>query len=229
MYRRRSAAPFTTDATMTEEKFIQAISDALEGDRKRNFVESVDVAINLKGVDLKDPNKRINDEIALPNGRGREMKIGVFARGSEFASVASKSGANRVISSEDLDDLAENKREARKFTNDFDYFLAETAMMADIGKSLGVVLGPRGKMPRPVPPSADLERMVTGLQNIVPLRSKDKTTFHVPIGTIAMPQENLAENLEVIVKRIISHLDRGDQNLASVWVKTTMGKAVRVV
>ena len=214
---------------MTEEKFTQAISDALEGEKKRNFVESVDVAVNLKGVDLKDPNKRINDEVALPNGRGKDTRIGVFARGSEFASVAAKSSANRVISSEDLDDLAEDKRKARKFTNEFDYFLAETSMMADIGKSLGVVLGPRGKMPRPVPPSADLERMVTGLQNIVPLRSKDKTTFHVPIGTNAMPQENLAENLEVIVKRIISHLDRGDQNLASVWVKTTMGKAVKVL
>ena len=42
---------------MTEEKFTQAISDALEGEKKRNFVESVDVAVNLKGVDLKDPNK----------------------------------------------------------------------------------------------------------------------------------------------------------------------------
>tara|TARA_B100000029_G_scaffold425081_2_gene433274 strand:+ start:806 stop:1450 length:645 start_codon:yes stop_codon:yes gene_type:complete len=214
---------------MTEEKFIQAITDALEGEKKRNFVESVDVAFNLKGVDLNDPNKRINDEISLPNGRGKDMRIGVFARGPEFSSAANNSSANRVISSEDLEDLADDKRKARKFTTEFDYFLAETTMMADIGKSLGVVLGPRGKMPRPVPPSADLERMVTGLQNIVPLRSKDKSTFHVPIGTNAMSNDNLAENLEVIVKRVISHLERGDQNLASVWVKTTMGKAVRVV
>lgn len=214
---------------MTEEKFTQAITDALAGEKKRNFVESVDVAFNLKGIDLNDPNKRINDEISLPNGRGKDMKIGVFARGPEFASAANSSGANRVISSEDLDDLADDKRKARKFSAEFDYFLAETTMMADIGKSLGVVLGPRGKMPRPVPPSADLNRLVTGLQNIVPLRSKDKSTFHVPIGTNAMSNDNLAENLEVIVKRVISHLDRGDQNLASVWVKTTMGKAVRVV
>ena len=107
-YRRRSAAPFTTDVTMTEEKFTQAISDALEGEKKRNFVESVDVAVNLKGVDLKDPNKRINDEIALPNGRGKDTRIGVFARGSEFASIAAKSSANRVISSEDLDEITLN-------------------------------------------------------------------------------------------------------------------------
>ena len=87
---------------MTEEKFIQAITDALEVEKKRNFVESVDVAFNLKGVDLNDPNKRINDEISLPNGRGKDMRIGVFARGPEFASAANNSSANRVISSEDL-------------------------------------------------------------------------------------------------------------------------------
>ena len=43
-----------------------------------------------------------------------------------------------------------------------------------------------------------------------------------------MEQEQLAENLETVLKRVESHLDRGDQNIASVWVKTTMGKAVRV-
>ncbi len=60
------------------------------------------------------------------------------------------------------------------------------------------------------------------------LRSRDRPTFHVSIGNVAMGQELLVENLETVLKRIESHLDRGDQNIASVWVKTTMGKAVRV-
>ena len=101
-------------------------------------------------------------------------------------------------------------------------------MMADIGKSLGVVLGPRGKMPRPVPPTADIARVIDGLHNLVVLRSRDRPTFHVSIGNVAMEQAQLAENLETVLKRVESHLDRGDQNIASVWVKTTMGKAVRV-
>ncbi len=101
-------------------------------------------------------------------------------------------------------------------------------MMADIGKLLGVVLGPRGKMPRPVPPTADIARVIDGLRNLVILRSRDRPTFHVSIGTVAMEQKQLAENLETVLKRVESHLDRGDQNIASVWVKTTMGKAVRL-
>ena len=120
------------------------------------------------------------------------------------------------------------KGEARKLADKFDFFVAETGLMATIGKSLGVVLGPRGKMPRPIPPQADIERIINSLTNLVPVRSKDRPTFHVPFGNISMSQDQLAENLETILKRVESNLDRGSDNIASIWVKTTMGKAVRL-
>ena len=201
----------------------QAIADALETRKERKFTETVEVAINLRDVDLQNPQKRINDELALPHGRGRPAKVGVFAR-KELAEKA-KAHADLMITPEELGDLADNKRRARKVVDGIDYFVAEISMMADIGKSLGVVLGPRGKMPRPVPPTADIARIIDGL---VILRSRDRPTFHVSIGNVAMEQKLLVENLETVLKRIESHLDRGDQNIASVWVKTTMGKAVRV-
>jgi len=204
----------------------QAIADVLETRKERKFTETVEVAINLRDVDLQNPQKRINDELALPHGRGRPAKVGVFAR-KELAEKA-KAHADLMITPEELGDLADNKRRARKVVDGIDYFVAEISMMADIGKSLGVVLGPRGKMPRPVPPTADIARIIDGLHNLVILRSRDRPTFHVSIGNVAMEQELLVENLETVLKRIESHLDRGDQNIASVWVKTTMGKAVRV-
>ena len=83
-------------------------------------------------------------------------------------------------------------------------------------------------MPRPIPPQADIERIIKSLTNLVPVRSKDRPTFHVPIGNVKMSQEQLAENLETILKRVESSLDRGYDNIASVWVKTTMGKSVRL-
>ena len=204
----------------------QAIANALEARKERKFTETVDVAINLRDVDLQNPQKRIDDELALPHGRGRPARVGVFAR-TELAEKA-KAHADLLITPEELGDLANDKRRARKVVDGIDYFVAEVSMMADIGKLLGVVLGPRGKMPRPVPPTADIARVIDGLRNLVVLRSRDRPTFHVPIGTVAMEQEQLAENLESVLKRVESHLDRGDQNIASVWVKTTMGKAVRV-
>ncbi|SVB62896.1 uncharacterized protein METZ01_LOCUS215750 [marine metagenome] len=140
----------------------------------------------------------------------------------------SKKIVDTVISPDQIDEFSENKREAKKLADKFDFFVAETGLMATIGKSLGVVLGPRGKMPRPIPPQADIARIIKSLTNLVPVRSKDRPTFHVPFGNVSMTQEQLADNLETILKRVESNLDRGNDNIASIWVKTTMGKAVRL-
>jgi len=212
--------------TIASNKVNQVIEDALKSDKERKFVETVEVAINLRDVDLQNPQKRINAEVALPHGRGRPARVAVFAQG-EMA-VISKKIVDTVLGPEQIDELSENKREARKLADRFDFFVAETGLMATIGKSLGVVLGPRGKMPRPIPPQADIERIINSLTNLVPVRSKDRPTFHVPFGNISMSQDQLAENLETILKRVESNLDRGSDNIASIWVKTTMGKAVRL-
>ena len=212
--------------TIASNKVNQVIEDALKSDKERKFVETVEVAINLRDVDLQNPQKRINAEVALPHGRGRPARVAVFAQG-EMA-VISKKIVDTVLGPEQIDELSENKREARKLADRFDFFVAETGLMATIGKSLGVVLGPRGKMPRPIPPQADIERIINSLTNLVPVRSKDRPTFHVPFGNISMSQDQLAENLETILKRVESNLDRGADNIASIWVKTTMGKAVRL-
>ena len=212
--------------TIASNKVNQVIEDALKSDKERKFVETVEVAINLRDVDLQNPQKRINAEVALPHGRGRPARVAVFAQG-EMA-VISKKIVETVLGPEQIDELSENKREARKLADKFDFFVAETGLMATIGKSLGVVLGPRGKMPRPIPPQADIERIINSLTNLVPVRSKDRPTFHVPFGNVSMSKEQLAENLETILKRVESNLDRGTDNIASIWVKTTMGKAVRL-
>ena len=212
--------------TIASNKVNQVIEDALKSDKERKFVETVEVAINLRDVDLQNPQKRINAEVALPHGRGRPARVAVFAQG-EMA-VISKKIVDTVLGPEQIDELSENKREARKLADKFDFFVAETGLMATIGKSLGVVLGPRGKIPRPIPPQADIERIIKSLTNLVPVRSKDRPTFHVPFGNVSMSQEQLAENLETILKRVESNLDIGTDNIASIWVKTTMGKAVRL-
>ena len=226
-YRRRDVISlYYGGETIASNKVNQVIEDALQTERERKFVETIEVAINLRDVDLQNPQKRINAEVALPHGRGRPARVAVFAQG-EMA-VISKKIVDTVLGPDQIDELSENKREARKLADKFDFFVAETGLMATIGKSLGVVLGPRGKMPRPIPPQADIARIINSLTNLVPVRSKDRPTFHVPFGNVAMSKEQLADNLETILKRVESNLDRGTENIASIWVKTTMGKAVRL-
>ncbi len=211
---------------MADENIVKAVKEAIEKAKERKFVESVDIAINLRDVDLKDPKKRINMEIVLPHGRGKEIKVGVFASGE--TALKAKEVADIVIPPEEIDKLAEDKRRAKKLANKIDFFVAEAPLMPIIGKKLGIILGPRGKMPKPIPPGSDPTPIIKMLKRSVIARSRDKRTFHVPVGTRNMEPEKIAENIEEVLKKVASKLERGFGNIESVYVKTTMGPAVKI-
>lgn len=215
--------------SIAEEQILQAVSDALAKGKElgRKFTQTVDVSITLKNVDMNLPKNRIDEDIILPHGRGKEAKIGVFAQG-EGASLA-KDVADVVIQPEQFEDLQKDKRAFKKTANQMNYFLAEAPLMAQIGKTLGVVLGPRGKMPRPMAPGSDPTGTITQLRNTIKVRSKDKKSFHCVIGSESMEAEQLAENLEAILKRVEPRLEHGRMNIDSLYVKTSMGPSVRVI
>ena len=204
---------------------LEAVKKALSIAPERKFLETVELAINLKDIDLNNPKNRINEEVPLPNGRGKEIKIGIFAT-SELAEK-SKGLVDVIVLPDQLDKLASNKPEARKLVNKIDYFLAAAPLMPTIGKSLGVILGPRGKMPRPIPPNIDPTNIVKNMKNMVKIKTKDRRTFHVPVGVRTQTPEDLTKNIEAVMVRIESKLERGKFNIHSAFVKTTMGKPVR--
>jgi len=213
---------------MAEKSILEAVKKLLEESPKRNFFESVDLAINLKNLDMNQPKNRVDEEVILPHGLGKELKIGVFAKG-DVGLRAKAAGAAYVISDVELDELAADKNQARTLANECDLFIAETQFMPIIGKNLGIVLGPRGKMPIPLLPNKDIGELIQSKQNAVRLRSKDKLTFHVPVGRRNMNPDDLAENIETIVSRLERVLDKGKHNLRTIYVTTTMGKSERVV
>ncbi|MEE9340454.1 MAG: hypothetical protein V3V21_02195 [Thermoplasmata archaeon] len=151
---------------MVEKGTVEAIRKAIETSKQRNFDESVEIAVNLKDVDLSVPKNRIEEEILLPKGRGRQVRIAIFATG-ELA-VKAKGSADMIFGLENM------KRTVR-------------------------------------------------------IRTKDRRTFHAPVGTKSMSPEDLADNLEEIIKRLVSRLDRGRDNIESAYVKTTMGPAVKIM
>ena len=212
---------------MAEKPTVMAVQKALESAKKRNFVETVELAINLKDVDLSIPKNRITDDIILPNGRGRAVKICVIG-GGELA-LKAKDVADVVITPDELQTIADDKKQAKKLANSTDYFIAEAPLMAVVGKRLGTVLGPRGKMPKPIAPGVDPAAMIDGLRRTVSVRTKDRMTFHAPVGTVEMSAEELADNIETILKRVELKLEKGRMNIASSYVKTTMGPSERLI
>jgi large subunit ribosomal protein L1 len=206
---------------------LEAVKKALEAAPSRKFGESVELAFNLKNVDLSVPKNRVDEEIQLPKGRGKAPKVAVFASG-ELAARA-KATADVVVTPEQIEELSGDKRRARKLANEMGFFVAEAPLMPTIGRTLGTVLGPRGKMPRPMPPQGDPTAVVKTLKNTVRVRSRDRRTFHAPIGTREMSADDLADNAFLIIDRVVKKMERGEQNIASIFVKTTMGPAEKVV
>ena len=209
-----------------EENINNAIKEAIENAPERKFVESMDIQFTIKDVDLKNPTNRIKEEVRLPSGRGRDVRIAMFAAG-EAATRAREAGIH-VITPPEIEELGGNKGRAKKIGNQFDFFLSEVPHMGLIGRYLGTVLGPRGKMPRPVPPTLDPAAIATGLKTTVVVKSGDKMTFHSSIGTVGQSQEELLANAMEVYNRVIGRLERGAGNIRSLFIKTTMGPSTRV-
>jgi large subunit ribosomal protein L1 len=214
---------------MADKKIVELVQNALDESKKldRKFKQNIDLVINLKNVNLEDAKNRIDEEIILPHGRGKEPKIAIFASG-ELA-LKAKGKVDLIIKPEEIEDLAKDKKKFKKITDEHDFFIAEAPLMPTIGKTLGVVLGPRGKMPRPVPPHIDITGIVKNMRKTIRLRSKANKTFHAIAGKEEMDKEHIAENIDTIIKRLESKLERGRMNIHSIHVKTTMGPSVRIV
>ena len=134
-----------------KQKIVEAVKEAKARAKPRNFTQTVEVAVNLKDIDLKKPENRFKLEVILPHGRGKEPKIAVIADGA-VAEAAKKLGLD-VISGEELEELGKNPRQARKLAKSYDLFIAAAPLMPKIGRYLGRYLGPRNKMPQVVPPT----------------------------------------------------------------------------
>ncbi len=197
----------------------------LESAPPRKFKESVEISVNLRDVDLSVPKNRIDIEVALPKGRGKPIRICVI--GSAELAFKARSTADFVIQPDQLEELAGNKKKVRDLARKFDYFIAEAPLMPVIGKRMGQILGPHGKMPKPIPPNADPTPTITAMRSTVRLKSGERRTFHAPVGTRDMTPEDIAENVDFLFKRLLTRLERGRFNIHSVYLKTTMGPAVR--
>ncbi|MDD3621649.1 MAG: 50S ribosomal protein L1 [Methanofollis sp.] len=211
-----------------KQQILEAVKTALETAPERKFQESVDITINLRNIDMSQPKNRIDETIALPNGLGAPNKVAVLGKG-EITTQAKEAGVDMIISPEEIERLGGEPREARKVANEYRFFLAETSVMGQVGRWLGPRLGPRGKMPMPIPTGTDVRPIIERLRVSVRVRSKDKKVFHAPVGSTQQSPEEIADNIDLVLKKVESDLEQGLHNIRSVYVKTTMGPAVRVI
>lgn len=212
---------------LAKDEIARALGELRKNLVKRKFAQSIDLVVKLREVDLKKPENRINETITLPNPPEKSLKICVIASG-DLATRAKAAGADMLISRQDLENLGKDKKAARKLAVDYDFFIAEAPLMPLVGRGLGSFLGPRGKMPTPVPPNAPIDQIVSGHRKMVRVRMREQPVLQCRIGTESMPDDKLVENVQAVVSRVEQKLERGFKNIAEILLKATMSKPVKL-
>ena len=203
----------------------EAVKKVLEESKPRNFTQSIDVVITINDLDINKPENRLDEEVLLPNGRGKDVKIAFIAEG-ELAYQAEQAGADLVINKEKLEELGKNRPEAKKLANSYDFFVAQTDLMPTVGRFLGPVLGPRKKMPKPIPASANPETILGRLRSTIKIRVKDQPIIQ---SIVDMTEAQVAENIDAIMDVLDRNLEKGSKQIKAMYLKTTMGPVTRVI
>ncbi len=207
---------------------VETVKQVRENSEKRKFSQSIELVINLKDIDMKKPEGKIQETIELPHSStSKKAKVCIIA-GGELALKAKKAGAELVIGSVELEGLATDKKRQKQLASKYDVFIAEAPLMPLVGKTLGPTLGPRDKMPKPVPPSADIEAQIERWRKTINVKLRNQPILQCTVGTEDMKDEEIAENIMTVIRRIEGKLKRGLKNIATIYVKTTMGKPARI-
>jgi len=210
---------------LDQKTILDAVKEAKEKSQKRNFTQSIELVLNLKDLDMKSSEGKLQEIIELPHFPEKQNKICVIASG-ELALKARKANADLVIERADLEGSAGKKRDLRKIADEYDFFIAEAPLMPLVGKILGPVLGPRGKMPVPVPPTADIASLMEKHRKTVVIRLRNQPILQCRVGTESMKEADIAENVQAVLRVLEAKLKRGAKNIKNAYIKTSMGKPI---
>jgi large subunit ribosomal protein L1 len=194
--------------------------------KERKFPESVEAIITFRDVDPKKTDLNINEMVYLPHPGSHRASI-CFIGSGDLLLRAKNAGVDGVLEPSQLENYAGSKSDAKKLAKQYDFFLADTALMARIGKILGQFMGPRGKIPAPVPPNAPIEGMVNRMRSAVRVRSRASLGVGAKVGDRGLSDSDVAENIQAVVQAVQKKLPNGERNIRSIMVKTSMGKPVR--
>jgi len=211
---------------VNETQLIEVIKKAKESEKARKFQQSIELILVFKDIDVKK-GFAINETIQLPKKMSKSASVCIIAAG-DLGIKAKNAKADRVMNEAELVQLGKNKRESRKVINKYDFFLADTKLMPTVGKVLGQLLGPRGKMPTPIPFNAPVEALLERFRTSVGVKVKGSLSLSCKIGEENMEDADLAANASAVAATIEKKLPNGDKNIRRIMIKTTMGKAIRL-
>jgi large subunit ribosomal protein L1 len=210
-----------------KKSLLEAVKQAKDQSGKKKFNQTVELILNIKEIDMKAPEGKIQEVVELPHAPAKLNKVCVIASG-ELALKAKRANADNVVERADLDGLAGKKKELRKIAGEYDIFISEAPLMPLVGRVLGPVLGPRGKMPIPVPPTVDIAAIILRNRKTIVVRMRNQPIIQCTVGTENLTDEELVDNIQTVLKVLEGKLKRGLKNIDLLFIKTSMGTPVKI-
>lgn len=215
---------------MNKQEVAKALKQAKESAQKRNFNQSIDLIITLKGLDLKKNDQHVDFFMNLHNARPKKVKVCGLV-GPEL-SEASKEAFDHTITVEEFSGF-KDKRSTKKLARSYDFFVAQGNIMAKVAQTFGRSFGPKGKMPNPkggmvVPPNANLKAVYEKLQSTLHVKVKSHLMYQVSVGYEDTPEEEVIDNIMTVYDQLIHHLPQERNNYREGIIKLTMGKSVKI-
>jgi large subunit ribosomal protein L1 len=198
---------------------IESIKKVRES-RKRNFNQTFDLIINLKEIDLKKTENKIDENFILPKGTGKEASTTLFSD-----SVKKIEGC-KIIKGTEIENLAKNKKVMKKVIKETNFFFSEPKLMPVVGKYLGKFLAPRGMMPRPV--TGDVNKIIEGAKKSIKIKLDKQPIIHTVVGSEKMNDKDVEENIKALLAYLEKKFPRGKTNIKSIYLKTTMGHPIKL-
>jgi len=207
-------------------RLAEAIKEAKEKCKPRRFTQSVELIVTFRDLDVKKPENRLNLTVVLPHPpKNKIPKVAVIASG-DLALKAKEAGADLVIDRDELAKIASDKKQVKKIASEYDFFFAQADMMPLVGRFLGRYLGPRGKMPTPIPPTADISAFIERARKSIRLRMRNQPQVMCRIGSEEQSSEEIVRNAEEVLNAITKRID--PRHISKVYIKLTMGPVVEV-
>ncbi|MFH1240021.1 MAG: hypothetical protein V1672_02285 [Candidatus Diapherotrites archaeon] len=210
---------------------LESLKKVNETSKERKFAQSIELIINFRGLNFKKPENQIDVRVELPHATGKiSGKSLLFAKDTTFvASVKNK--VDRIIMEEEISKLS--KKDVGLIISQFDILMAEGPVMLTVGKHLGQILAPKGKMPSPVQPTdSSVRQTLTKLSTatrVTNKKGKFMPLVQVVVGKEGMPENDIAENMVAVYNSVLNSLPGKKQNIKNIYVKKTMSPAVKVV
>ncbi len=208
---------------------LSKLKELREKSKKRNFSQSIDLIINLKQLDLKKPENKIDLFVLLPYSKGKKTKICGLV--DKELLKESKENLDHTITKEEFQNL--NKKQIKKLAREYDFFIAQANIMTDVAKFFGKIFGPRGKMPNPkvgcaVPGNMLLKPLKEKLERTIRLQTKNELIIKTMVGKENIKDEEIADNIMVIYNALVASLPQEKNNIKETLIKLTMSNPIKI-